>query len=73
MVMSKTFQHWKQLLITQPVLCMPTAKDNIRLEIDTSKSAAGGVLFQFKQDQWVLIGNHIKKLPQAVQITGLQN
>ena len=42
--------------------------DKFRLENDTSKTAAGATLFQFQHSQWVCIGYHSKKLPQAVQI-----
>ena len=31
---------------------------------------AGGTLFQFQQGQWIPMGCHSKKLPQAIQNFG---
>ena len=45
--MSKTFDYIKQLLITKPVLYMLMENDKFRLESDTNKMAAGGILFQY--------------------------
>ena len=50
-----------------PVLHIPTANDNFRLESDTSKMAAGCSLFVFQQCQWMHIVNHSKKVPHGVQ------
>ena len=63
----KAFKHIKKLLITPVVLHMPMANGKFMLENDTSQVAAGGALFQFQQNQWVLIGCHSKKLIQAKQ------
>ena len=38
-----------------------------RLESDTSCTAAGGTLYQWQDNQWVLVGYHSKKLPEPVQ------
>ena len=45
---------------------MPTGNGIFRLESDTSREAAGGTLYQWQDDQWVLIGYHSKRLPDAV-------
>ena len=65
-VCEKAIEHIKQQLITPPVLCMVTANYEVRLEIDTSKKAAGGSLFKFQKCQWVLFGYHSKKMTQTV-------
>ena len=52
------FNHAKDLMIIPQVLQMLMANDKFRLESST---------VQFQQAQWVLIGYHSKKLPQAVQ------
>ena len=43
----RSFEHTKNLLITLPVLCMPTDSDKCMLQNDTSKTATGSVLFKF--------------------------
>ena len=42
-----------------------------RLESDTSREAAGEVLYQLQDNQWVLIGYHSKRLPEAVRNYGV--
>ncbi len=42
---------------------MPTADGLLRLESDTSIYAAGGVLYQKQDDEWVLLGFHSKRMP----------
>ena len=42
-----------------------------RLEIDTSRTAAGRTLYQWQDQEWVLVGYHSKKLPEAVQNYGV--
>ena len=41
------------------------------LESDTSRTAAGGTLYQWQDNQWVLVGYHSKKLPTPVQNYGV--
>ena len=49
---------------------MPTASDNVRLECETIKTAAGGALFQFQQGQRAII-RYSKKLPKALHNSGI--
>ena len=35
------------------------------LESDTSCTAAGGTLYQWQDNQWLLVGYHSKKLPHS--------
>ena len=42
-----------------------------RLESDTSRTAAGGTLYQWQDQKWVLVGYHSKKLPDPVQNYGV--
>ena len=42
-----------------------------RLESDRSRTAAGGTLYQWQDNQWVLVGYHSKKLPAPVQNYGV--
>ena len=42
-----------------------------RLESDTSRTAAGGTLYQWQDNQWVLVGYYSKKLPRPVQNYGV--
>ena len=37
-----------------------------RLESDTSRTAAGATLYQWQNNEWVLVGYHSKRLPDAV-------
>ena len=41
------------------------------LESDTSRTAAGGTLYQWQDNQWVLVGYHSKKLPAPIQNYGV--
>ena len=41
------------------------------LESDTSRTAAGGMLYQWQDNQWVLVRYHSKKLPVPVQNYGV--
>ena len=41
------------------------------LESDTSREAAGGTLYQWQDDQWVLIGYHSKRLSDAIRNYGV--
>ena len=53
-------------LITLLILCIQMTTNKFKFKSDTSKIAVGEPLFQIKQGQWVLTGNHSKKLPKAV-------
>ena len=50
---------------------MLTGFGYFRLESDTSREAAGGALYQLQDNQWVLIGYHSKRLPEAVHNYGV--
>ena len=41
------------------------------LKRDTSRTAAGGTLYQWQDNQWVLVGYHSKKLHTPVQNYGV--
>ena len=62
----KAFDTIKKCLQKLPVLCMLTRSGYFRLESDTSREAAGGALYKLQDNQWMLIGYHIKRLPEAV-------
>ena len=66
-VQQQAFDQIKELLISPPILRMPKGNGFIRLESDTSRDATGGVLYQWQDDEWVLIGYHSKRLPDAVR------
>ena len=42
-----------------------------RLESDTSRTAAGVTLYQWQNNEWVLVGYHSKRLPDAVHNYGV--
>ena len=42
-----------------------------RLESDTSRTAAGATLYQWQDNEWVLVGYHSKRLPDAVRNYGV--
>ena len=67
----KAFDKIKQCLQEPPVLRMPNGSGYFRLESDTSREAAGGALYQLQDNQWVLIGYHSKRLPEAVRNYGV--
>ena len=67
----KAFEEIKQLLVKPPVLRMVSGDGIFRLESDTSRTAAGGTLYQWQDNQWVLVGYHSKKLPTPVQNYGV--
>ena len=62
----KTFEDIKQLLVKPPVLRMVSGNGFFRLESDTSRTAAGATLYQWQNNEWVLVGYHSKCLPDAV-------
>ena len=61
----------KQQLANPPTLRMLTADGLLRLESDTSIYAAGGVLYQKQDDEWVLLGFHSKRMPPEVAKYGI--
>ena len=67
----KSFDIIKEALQRPPVLRMPSGTGIFRLESDTSREAAGGTLYQWQDEQWVLIGYHSKRLPDAVRNYGV--
>ena len=66
-----TFEEIKKLLVKPPVLQMVSGDGIFRLESDTSRTATGGTLYQWQDNQWVLVGYHSKKLPEPVQNYGV--
>ena len=42
-----------------------------RLKSDTSRTAAGATLYQWQNNEWVLVGYHSKRLPDAVRNYGV--
>ena len=67
----KAFEEIKQLLVKPPVLRMVSGDGIFHLESDTSCTATGGTLYQWQDNQWVLVGYHSKKLPPPVQNYGV--
>ena len=67
----KAFEEIKQLLVKPPVLRMVSGDSIFQLESDTSHTAPGGTLYQWQDNQWVLVGYHSKKLPPPVQNYGV--
>ena len=70
-VHQKAFEEIKQLLIKPPVLRMASGDGIFQLESDTSRTAAGGTLYQWQDNQWVLVRYHSKKPPAPVQNYGV--
>ena len=65
------FDMIKQQLTNPPTLRMLTADGLLRLESDTSIYTAGGVLYQKQDDEWVLLGFHLKRMPPEVAKYGI--
>ena len=42
-----------------------------RLDSDTSRTAAGATLYQWQNNEWVFVGYHSKRLPDAVRNYGV--
>ena len=51
----KAFDDIKQLLVKPPVLGMVSGDGFFRLESDTSRTAAGATLYQWQNNEWVLV------------------
>ena len=67
----KAFEEIKGLLVKPPVLRMVSGNGFFRLESDTSRTAVGGTLYQWQDNEWVLVGYHSKRLPDAVKNYGV--
>ena len=67
----KAFEDIKNLLVKPPVLQMISGNRFFRLERDTSRTAAGGTLYQWQNNEWVLVGYHSKRLPDPVKNYGV--
>ena len=67
----KAFEDIKKLLVKPPVLRMVSGSGFFRLESDTSRTAAGATLCQWQNNEWVLVGHHSKRLPDAVHNHGV--
>ena len=52
----KAFDEIKQLLVKPPVLRMVSGNGFFRLESDTSRTAARATLYQWQNNEWVLVG-----------------
>ena len=63
----KAFEDIKKLLVKPLVLRMVSRSGFFRLESDTSRTAAGATLYQWQNNEWVLVGFHSKRLPDAVR------
>ena len=61
----KVFNDIKELLISPPVLKVPTPDGLFCLERDTSQEGVDGILLQKQGNEWVVIGYHSKRLPQS--------
>ena len=67
----KAFEDIKSLLVKPPVLRMVSGSRFFRLESDTSRTAAGGTLYQWQDNEWILVGYHSKRLPDPVKNYGV--
>ena len=67
----QAFEEIKKLLIKPPVLRMVSGNGFFRLKSDTSRTAAGGTLYQWQDNEWVLVGYHSKRLPDPVKNYGV--
>ena len=67
----KAFNDIKQLLVNPPVLKAPTPDGLFRFESDTSQEGVGGTLLQKQGNQWVVIGDHSKRLPPSAKNFGV--
>ena len=67
----KAFEDIKNLLVKPPVLRMVSGNGFFRLESDTSRTAAGGTLYQWQNNEWVLVGYHSKRIPDPVKNYGV--
>ena len=63
----KAFNDIKKLLVNPPVLKAPTPDGLFRLESDTSQEGVGGTVLQKQENEWVVIGYHLKRLPPSTK------
>ena len=56
----RTYKETCTLLHAPPVLRMVSGNGFFRLESDTSRTAAGATLYQWQNNEWVLVGCHSK-------------
>ena len=67
----KAFNEIKKLLVSPPVLKVPTPDGLFCLKSDTSREGVGGTLLQKQGDKWVVIGYHSKRLPKSAKNFGI--
>ena len=65
------FNEIKKLLVSPPVLKVPTPDGLFRPESDTSREGVGGTLLQEQGDEWIIIGYHSKRLPKSAKNFGV--
>ena len=63
----ESFEQIKKRLVHAPVLHMPNRQSRFHLYSDTSKFAAGSVLYQIQDGKLKLIAYASKRLPEAVR------
>ena len=63
----EAFEEIKRRLVKAPVLCMPNHEGRFHLYSDTSKFAAGSILYQIQNGKLKLIAYASKRLPEAVR------
>ena len=63
----KAFNEIKKLLVSPPVLKVPTPDGLFRLVNDTLREGVGGTLLLKQGDEWVVIGYHSKTLPKSAK------
>ena len=67
----KAFNDIKELLISPPVLKVPTPDGLFCLESNTSQEGVGGTLLEKQGKEWVVFGYHSKRLPQLAKNFGI--
>ena len=67
----KAFNEIKKLLISPPVLKVPTPDGLFQLESDTSREGVGGTLLQKQGEEWIVISYHSKRLPKSAKNFGV--
>ena len=67
----KAFNEIKKLLVSPPVLKVPTPDGLFRLESDTLREGVGCTLLQKQGDKWVVIGHLSKRLTKSAKNFGV--
>ena len=67
----KAFNDIKELLVSSPILKVPTPDGLFHLESDTSQEGVSGTLLKKLREEWVVIGYHSKRLPQSANNFGI--